>query len=149
MTTEAIGNRSLTSLEELVGRLMDALRWKKVPAQVSSLVRTVHEARRLLKAGDLDGALAALANADMTNGVETESHWLHSEWLGLMRRRFGDRELMVYRPSAGRAAALIPMDDDGTLEVVAVLGMEWQPGELVSCRSLRGLRPLDGGGSWS
>ena len=32
-----------------------------------------------------------------------------------------------------------------TLEVVAVLGMCWRPGTVLSGRSLRGLRFLDGG----
>ena len=31
------------------------------------------------------------------------------------------------------------------LEVAAVLGMPWKPGKVVSGRSLRGLRPLNGG----
>ena len=45
----------------------------------------------------------------------------------------------------GRAAALVPTGDGGTLEVAAVLGMRWRPGKVVSGRSLRGLRPLAGG----
>ena len=47
-------------------------------------------------------------------------------------------------PTQCRVAALVPKDD-GTLEVVAVLGMRWRPGKVVSARSLRGLRPLSGG----
>ena len=35
----------------------------------------------------------------------------------------------------------------GASEVLAVLGMRWEPGKLVSRRSLRGLRPLAKGGS--
>ena len=108
MTTQAIGNGRLTSLEEMVGRLMDALRWETAPAQESGLVRSIHEARRLRKARDLDEALTALANADITNGVETESHWPHSEWLGLIRRRFGDKELLVYSPAQGGLLRWLP-----------------------------------------
>ena len=36
-------------------------------------------------------------------------------------------------------------DIDGALEVAAVLGLRWEPGKLVSRRSLRGLKPLAGG----
>ena len=134
MTTAAtIGNRSLTRLEELVGRLMDALRWEKVPAQVSGVARTVHEARRLRKAGDLDGALAVLAGLDSATGTPGEARWAYSEWLDLVRRRFGDSGPMVYSPGPG----------------VVVLGMRWETGKAVSRRSLRGLRPLVGGGAWS
>ena len=52
--------------------------------------------------------------------------------------------MLVYSQGAGRAAALVH-HGDGTLEVVAVLGMRWQPGKLVSERTLRGLRPLGEG----
>ena len=31
MTTTAMASRGVTSLEDLVGRLMDALRWEKLP----------------------------------------------------------------------------------------------------------------------
>ena len=63
-----------------------------------------------------------------------------------MKRRFGDRGALVYSPGTGRAAALVSRDD-GALEVVAVLGMRWQRGKVVSRRSLRGLRPLAKGGT--
>ena len=53
--------------------------------------------------------------------------------------------VLVYSQGDGRAAALVPTGDDGSLEVVAVLGMRWRPGKVVSRRSLRGLRPLCGG----
>ena len=46
-------------------------------------------------------------------------------------------------PTQCRAAALSP-HDDGTLEVLAVLGMRWQPGKLLSSRSLQGLRAIGG-----
>ena len=60
-----------------------------------------------------------------------------------MRRRFGDQEAVVYSQGTGRAAALVPTGNGGTLEDAAVvLGMRWRPGKLVSRRSLRGLRPL-------
>ena len=59
-----------------------------------------------------------------------------------MKRRFGQLAPLVYSQETGRAAALVPGGPAGILEVVAVLGMSWQPGKLVSRRNLRGLRPL-------
>ena len=78
-------------------------------------------------------------------GAETrEARWAYAEWTDLVRRRSGDRDVLVYSQGTGRAAALVPRSD-GSLEVAAVLGMRWEPGKLVSRRSLRGLRALNGG----
>ena len=116
---------------------------------VQSLARSVHEARRLRQAGDIDGALAVLAGVNAATATTREARWAHAEWLDLVRRRFGDRSGLVYSQGTGRAAALAPRAD-GSLEVVAVLGLRWEPGKLVSRRSLRGLKPLGtGGASWS
>ena len=105
MTTTAMASRGLTSLEELVGRLVDALRWEKPPAPEPGLARAVHEARRMRQAGDLDGALAVLAGVDTATGTPGEARWVYSEWLDTVRRRLGDSGAMVYSPSTGRAAA--------------------------------------------
>ena len=113
-----------------------------------SLARSVHEARRLRQAGDIEGALAVLAGVDATKATTREARWARAEWTDLVRRRFGDRSVLLYSQGTGRAAALAPRDD-GSLEVAAVLGLRWQPGKTVSRRSLRGLRPLKGGASWS
>ena len=113
-----------------------------------SVARSVHDARRLRKAGDLDGALAVLGGVDTARVETKEARWAYAEWLALAKRRFGDRELLVYSQGAGRAAALTSRDD-GSLEVAAVLGMRWQAGKVISRRSLRGLKPLGGGASWS
>ena len=72
------------------------------------------------------------------------ARWAYAEWTQLVKRRFGDRGAMVYSQGTGRAAALV-QHGDGPMEVVAVLGMRWRHGKVVSKRSLRGLRPLDGG----
>ena len=150
--TLAAGNRTLAtvekprrSLEELVDRLMVAL-FKAQPetapaTETPSVTKSVHEARRLRQAGDVDGALAVLAGMDTARAETREARWAYAEWTDLVKRRFGDREVMVYGQSTGGAAALVPRGD-GTLEVAAVLGMRWKPGKLVSERSLRGLRPL-------
>ena len=157
MTTQATtiggtGTRPRPSLEELVDRLMAALfRVEPEPAvqtATPSVARSVHEARRLRQSGDLDGALAVFAGVDAAKTETREARWAYAEWTDLVRRRSGDGNVLVYSQGTGRAAALVPRDD-GSLEVAAVLGMRWEPGKLVSRRSLRGLKPLKGGASWS
>ena len=158
--TMTIGNRttvarSRPSLEDLVDRLMAAL-FKEEPetapettTATPSVARSVHEARRLRQAGDLDGALAVFDGLDAANATTKEARWAYAEWLALAGRRFGDRDALVYSQGTGRAATLAPRED-GALEVTAVLGMRWRPGRVVSRRSLRGLKPLaKGGASWS
>ena len=169
MTTATLtaGNRTMDaverprrSLEELVDQLMAAM-FPARPAAVvveatvaetetppetapQTVVRSVHEARRLRQAGDVDGALAVLGGMDAAQATAREARWAFSEWKQLVKRRFGDRDALVYSQGAGRAAAVVPKGD-GPLEVVAVLGMRWKPGKVVSGRSLRGLRPVNGG----
>ncbi len=152
MTTATLttGNRTQVvqprrSLEELVDRLMAAL----FPAQPETAAtpgaaRSVHEARRLRQAGDVNGALAVLAGMDTAKAEKHEARWAFSEWRQLVKRRFGVRDALLYSQGTGRAAALVPTGD-GALKVAAVLGMRWKTGKLVSRRSLRGLRPLNGG----
>ena len=151
--TLATGTRSMDtvdrprrSLEELVDQLIAAMFKAQEPETVEpSAARSIHEARRLRQAGDVDGALAVLAGVDAATVETKEARWAFSEWTQLVRRRFGGRGALVYSQGTGRAAALVPIGDGGTLEVAAVLGMRWRPGKLVSGRSLRGLRPLNGG----
>ena len=140
----AAGDPPGRSLEELVDRIFEALLGATAKHQ-PSVAGSVHEARRLRQRGDLDGALAVLAGADLKQATERETRWVYGEWIDVTRRRFGDREALVYSPGTGRAAVLAP-HPGGALEVLAVLGMRWEPGKLVSRRSLRGLRPLAKGG---
>ncbi len=129
------------SLEELVDRVIEAL----FPDQAStakSVARTVHDARRLRRSGDVEGALASFAELDASAATDDEACWAFAEWLGLVKRRFGGLDALVYSQATGRAAALAPCDD-GTLEVLSVIGMRWRPGRVLSRRSLRGLRPLE------
>ena len=154
MTTATLVTRDRTmdnvvrprrSLEELVDRLMDALFREMEPETAEpSAARSIHEARRLRQAGDIDGALAVLAGADTAEAEPHHARWAFAEWKQMVKRRFGDRDAVVYSQGTGRAAALVP-NGDGSLEVAAVLGMRWKPGKVVSGRSLRGLRPLCGG----
>ena len=148
--TMVVGERPRRSLEELVDRVMDALfASNREQSTAQSVAKSVHDARRLRKAGNLDGALALIADVDTGHdGCANETRWAFAEWQDLVRRRFGQSETLVYSQGTGRAAALAP-HGDGTVKVLAVLGMGWQPGKVVSARSLRGLKPLKGGGSWS
>ena len=147
--TAAIGNRTMDSaakprrsLEELVDRLFEAMGLGvETETAGASVTRTIHEARRLRQAGDMDGALATLGSVNVGNATPSEARWAFSDWSQMVKRRFVDRAAMVYSQGVGRAAALVSQSD-GTLEVAAVLGMRWRPGKVVSGRSLRGLKPL-------
>ena len=144
---------SVRRLEELVDRLLAAVLGDGAltETRTASLTRTVHEARRLRQSGDLDGALAALADVDPRQATDAQLRWLYAEWLDIARRRFVGEKAALYSPDTGKAAALVPTGDGNTLEVAAVLGMRWPVGKLVSKRSLRGLKSLhkQGGASWS
>ena len=133
------------TLEALVDRLVESIFGGAPESPDQSLARSVHDARRLRQAGDLDGALALLAGVNMAAAEPHQARWAYAEWLDLARRRFADRGALVYSPGTGRAAVLAPRGDGSTLEVLAVLGMRWRPGKTTSRRSLRGLRPLAGG----
>ncbi len=135
------------TLEELVDRLIDAFIGDDTPTPPrSSLARGIHEARRLRRARDLDGALAVFADIDLSSATEGERRWAYAEFLDLACRQIGDARAQLYNPGIGRAAVLAPCDK-GTLEVRAVLSMRWRPGKVVSRRSLRGLKPLAKGGA--
>ena len=134
------------SLEELVDRVIATL-FPEQEESPQTVARSLHDARRLRQSGDLDGALAIFAGMDTGKAEKREARWAYAEWLDLVKRRSGERELVVYSQGTGRAAAL-SSKDDGTLEVLAALGMRWQPGKVLSRRSLRGLRSI-GGESWS
>ncbi len=141
MDTET--GRPRRSLEELVDRLFEAMGFgAETQTGEASVTRSIHEARRLRQAGDVDGALAVLGNVNVARATPREVRWAFSEWTQMTKRRFGDATL--YTQGTGRAAALVP-HGDRTLEVAAVLGMRWRPGKVVSVRSLRGLRPMNGG----
>ena len=150
---------SLRRLEELVDRLLSAVLDHGASADAdsmprASLVRGVHQARRLRQAAGLDGALAVLANVDTRQATDGQLRWLYAEWLDIARRRFAGDDAVLYSPATGRAAVLVPTGgDNATLEATAVLGMRWPVGKVLSRRSLRGLKPLrnknnKGGSIW-
>ena len=157
MTTQAIAiegqiDRFQSRLEELVDRVIDALFGVddgEVDVQPTTVARSIHDARRLKRDGDLDGALAVVSGIDTGHASVKEACWAYSEWQDLVRRRFVKKGVLLYSPGSGRAAALVSRGN-GALEVVAVLGMRWLPGKVVSRCSLRGLKSLGkGGGLWS
>ena len=111
--TLATGNRTMAtvvrprrSLEELVDRLMAAL-FSEQPetapeTEPLSVAKSVHEARRLRQAGDVEGALAVLAGTDTTKAEPHQARWAYAEWTDLVRRRFGDRDALVYSQGTGQ-----------------------------------------------
>ncbi len=56
---------------------------------------------RLRQTGDLDGALAVFAGADTGKATAQQSRWAHAEWLDLVKRKFGERELALYSQGKG------------------------------------------------
>ena len=84
--TLATGTRSMDtvdrprrSLEELVDQLMAAMGFKEEEpetasaTEIPSVAKSVHEARRLRQAGDVDGALAVLAGVDAEKAETKEA----------------------------------------------------------------------------
>ena len=130
-TTDTETARPRRSLEELVDRVIDALFKVEPETAEPSVAQTIHEARRLRQAGDMDAALATFAGMDMGKTTPREVRWAFSEWKQVVKRRFGARGALVYSQGTGRAAALVPRAGD-LLEVAAVLGMRWRPGKAVS-----------------
>ena len=142
--TEFIDDRPMVALEPLVNRLIAAIFGRTDSERDSlSVGKAVHEARRLRREDKLDDALLTLADADASHGSLDQRRWLYNEWLELVKRRFGRRQIVVYTQGDGHAAALEQVAQ-GDLEVVAALGMKWRPGKVVSRRSLRGLRTPNG-----
>ena len=85
--TVAIGNQTMEterprrSLEELVDRVFAAMGFgDETETAEASVTRSIHEARRLRQAGDVDGALAGLAGMDMSKADTLEARWAFSEW---------------------------------------------------------------------
>ena len=99
-TTDAV-DRPRRSLEELVDQLMAALFREEPETTEPSAVRSIHEARRLRQAGDVDGALAVLAGVDTAKAATRETRWAFAEWKQLVKRRFSGRDALVYSQGTG------------------------------------------------
>lgn len=144
IAVEAIDERPIAALEPLVDRVIAAIfGGHSSGTERLSIGKAVHEARRLRRENRLDDALLTLAVADAGHASLEQKRWLYNEWLDLVRRRYGRRRVCLYTQGDGRAAALEQVGR-GDLEVVAVIGMRWRSGKVVSRRSLRGLRDLHG-----
>lgn len=143
-TATTIGTRP--GLETLVDRVIDSLFGAGADEPAPTPAQSLREARRLRRCGEPDAALALLAELDTAMATVQEARRAHAEWRDHVRRRFGAGGVLVYSQGTGQAAALAPRED-GALKVLAVLGMRWRPGKILSRRSLRGLRPLAGGTS--
>ncbi len=130
------------SREELANNLVATLFGSAPEAWELSAERGIHDARRMRRRGDLEGALAVLEGLDVSDAESGAARWAHAEWTDIVRRRFAGRDILLYSQGSGRAAALTPVGDGRTLEVLTALGMRWWPGRIVSRRSLRGLRRL-------
>ena len=106
-TVGTMGAARRPGLEELVDRLIAAM-FPQEEETTQSVARSVHDARRLRQTGDLDGALAVFAGVDTGKAETSEARWAHAEWLSLVKRRFGDKGLVLYSQGKDRAAALSP-----------------------------------------
>ena len=79
--TMVVGERPRRSLEELVDRVMDALfASNREQSTAQSVTKSVHDARRLRKAGNLDGALAVFASVEPDKTAPNETRWAFAEW---------------------------------------------------------------------
>ena len=106
MTTQAIAieggvGRSESRLEVLVDRVIEALfgvQQEEMPVPAPTVAKSVHDARRLRRAGDLDGALSVMSEVDTPNAPVRDACWAYSEWLDLVRRRFGKKGVHGLQP---------------------------------------------------
>ena len=106
MTTATLvaGNRTMDnvvrprrSLEDLVDQLIAAMFKEEEPRAATqtasvetvepSAVRSIHEARRLRQAGDVDAALAVLADVETAKAASREARWAFGEWKQLVKRQ--------------------------------------------------------------
>ena len=143
--TMVVGERPRRSQEELVDRVMDALFASNHQQPQETVARRVHN----------DGPEGGGPRWS-AGGVRQRRTGHDCPKRGAMglRRVAEPGAQDVRRPRApglqpGHRQSCGAGCGDGTVKVLAVLGMGWQPGKVVSARSLRGLKPLKGGGSWS
>ena len=141
--------RRRSNLERLVDRLLASLFPAEREDTNREVRRSIHDARRASKSGDLCEALACLSDVDLSAVPADLASWAYGDWLTTVRRHYGPRPLLLYRAGPGKAAVLEPGPEFHTLRVVAVLGLKWEPGRLLSRRCLRGLAPLKSRGSYN
>ena len=105
--------RPRRSLEELVNRLIETLFPTQTETAEPSVTRSIHEARRLRQAGDIDCSLGVLAGMDTVRAEAHQARWAFAEWKQMVERRFGDSSPMVYSQVMGRVATLVLHPHDG------------------------------------
>ena len=124
MTTATLvaGNRTVEtemvrprrSLEELVEQLFAAMGFGDEPETVEhTATRSIHEARRLRQAGDVDTALGVLGSVDAGKATPREARWAFSEWAQLVKRRPARRPGCRPGRRAGRCASAPRRRDAG------------------------------------
>ena len=141
--------RRQSNLERLVDRLVASILSPALEETSRTVRRDIHHARRARKSGDLGEALACLSGVDLSAAPADLASWVYGEWITTVRRHYGPRPLLLYRVGPGKASVLEPGPELHTLRVVAVLGLKWEPGRLLSRRCLRGLAPLKSHGSYN
>ena len=140
--------RRKSTLEHMVDRLLASLLPVEREDTDREVRRSIHDARRARRSGAVDEALARLSGPDLSLASADMASWAYREWLTIVRQRYGTRSLLLYRAGHGRVAVVELGPDLGTVRVVAVLGIRWEPGRLLSRRCLRGLAPLKSHGSY-
>ena len=131
-----------STLEHLVDRLLASLFPTEREETDREVRKSIHDARRARWFGALDEALACLSGLDLSAASADKASWAYREWLTTARWRYGARPLLLYRAGRGKAAVLELGPDLDTVRAVAVLGLRWEPGRLLSRRCLGGLTPL-------
>ena len=106
-TVGTMGAARRPSLEELVDRLIAAM-FPQEEETTQTVARSAHDARRLRQTGDLDGALAVFAGVNTANTETSEARWAYAEWLDLVKRRFGDKGMVLYSQGKGRGCGPVP-----------------------------------------
>ena len=139
-----------TRMEHLVDRVMGILFPGAIPLHRRTLIKLIHQAKAARMAGQLDDALATLRpvvslpnlSVNTVSAPRDLACWAYNEWTAAARQRFPSGETLLYRAATGQAAIVKPVEGSNTVSVLAVLGLSWEPGKVLSRRCLRGLRAL-------
>lgn len=134
--------RSQARTEDLVDRLLGLVLRESVEDVRGTITRAVHRARDARKSGDPSLALETLVGLKLSAAPRDLACWAYAEWLAAARQLDLAPGALLYRAGTGQAAVLEPADDPSCLRVVAVLGLSWERGRVLSRRCLRGLTPL-------
>jgi hypothetical protein len=131
--------RAEAQVDELIARLLpdtdDPVR--------GPIIRAIHQARSVRRAGEPRRAMAILAELQPAGVAEDLRYWVHSEWLRAARKADFPGASWLYTMAPAQAAVLVPAGvPPGMLQVATVIGLTWEPGRLVYPRTLPSLAPL-------